>query len=290
MKHVRFVIAAVVSLIGTPVLAADLPVKAPSSPPLSAAPSWTGFYIGGQVGGAWAHRSVTYTANDPIAALLVNGTLTGTGQPFAPNKFDMSGVVGGIELGYNWQFNRNWLLGFETDFSGSSLKGTGNSTSVFATVPAIFNNSLTEKQSIDWYGTVRGRLGWLPSDNLLLFATGGLAYGHVANSGSYTAVGIAGLPFAVGLNGFSFVCFTDATCFSGSSSSVRTGWTVGGGVEWLVWQRWSIKVEYQYVDLGSEPLRMSATAVFPGFAPASFNVNFGRDDFHVVRAGLNYHF
>jgi outer membrane immunogenic protein len=271
--------------------AADMPVKAPPLAPAPAAPIWTGFYIGGEIGGAWANRSVNYTANDPVANALVAGTLTGTGQPLFPNTFNMSGMVGGAEAGYNWQVGRQWLLGIETDYNGSSLRGTGNSSSVFTTAPPT-NNALTEKQSVDWYGTLRGRLGWLPSDNVLLFATSGFAYGRVVKSGSYSVTAAAsGLPFFASSGGVSFACVTNATCFSGTSSSVQTGWTAGGGVEWFAWRNWSLKAEYQYVNLGSDAVRLTATGLrIPGTAPASFNTNFARDDFHVVRAGVNYHF
>jgi outer membrane immunogenic protein len=183
-------------------------------------------------------------------------------------------------------------LGIEADFNGSGLKGTGNSASFLQQVPgANFTQTVSEQQNIDWYGTVRGRLGWLPTQNVLLFATGGVAYGEVRNSGNYSSAG----PFAAGFAGdsgaFSFRCSTSSTCFSGSSSSIRTGWTLGGGVEWLFWRNWSAKIEYQYVNLGGDGVSLTANAVnTPGAIPSSFNANFARDDFHVVRAGVNYHF
>jgi len=65
---------------------------------------------------------------------------------------------------------------------------------------------------------------------------------------------------------------------------------LGGGAEWLVWRNWSLKAEYQYVNLGSDAVRVTAHAVdTPGATPSSLSANF-RDDFHVVRAGVNYHF
>jgi outer membrane immunogenic protein len=270
--------------------AADIPLKAP---PASAqpAPTWTGFYVGGDFGGAWADRSVNYLANDPAAAALVSGGIGFAGeQPLFPNKFNMRGLTGGVDAGYNWQVNRSWLLGVEADFSGSNLKGTGSSTSVLGLGPT-FTQTITEQQTIDWYGTVRGRLGWLPSDNVLLFATGGFAYGRVADSGNYSFSGpVPGAFDWAALPSFSMHCSTGSACFVGSSASVKTGWTLGGGVEWRVWHSWSLKAEYQYVNLGSDALRLTATATAAGFPiPASFNATF-RDDFNVVRAGVNYLF
>jgi outer membrane immunogenic protein len=271
--------------------AADMPLKAPPAP---ASASWTGFYIGGDVGGAWADRSATYAANDPTTPFLLSGTLPGIvgEQPLFPNSFNMSGVTGGIDAGYNWQVGRSWLLGVEADFSGANLRGTGSSTSFIQQLPgAMITQTVTEQQTIDWYGTLRGRLGFLPSDNVLLFATGGLAYGRVAESGNYSTLGpVAGLPFNATISPFSFSCTTNSVCFSGSSSSVKTGWTLGGGVEWRVWGAWSLKAEYQYVNLGNDALRLTANATMPaGPNPSSFNATF-RDDFNAVRAGVNYHF
>lgn len=266
-----------------------LAVKAPVVPPVS----WTGFYAGAEIGGAWAHRGVNYTSNDPVAALLLSGGVGLPGeQPITSNSFNMSGVTGGFEAGYNWQLERNWLVGIEADFSGSDLKGTGNTTSFIQQVPgATFTQTVSVQQKIDWYGTLRGRLGWLPTQDVLLFATGGFAYGKVTNSGNYSVNGPFVAPLNGDLPGVSFGCNTNSTCFAGSSSSIRTGWTLGGGGEWMFWRNWSAKVEYQYVNLGGDGVRLTAVAVnTPGATPSSFNANFSRDDFHVVRAGVNYHF
>jgi opacity protein-like surface antigen len=93
------------------------------------------------------------------------------------------------------------------------------------------------------------------------------------------------------ISGFGFTCTANVTCFSGSSSVIKTGFTAGGGAEWLLDQHWSAKIEYQFVDLGTETVRVTALApfspAFPGLA--SFNAAF-RDQFHVVRIGLNYRY
>jgi outer membrane immunogenic protein len=264
-------------------------VKAPPSAPST----WTGFYVGGQIGGAWANRDVNYVANDPPAAQLLSGTLVLTGtQAISPNGFDMRGVVGGIDAGYNWQVQRSWLLGIEADFNGSGLKGAGSSTSFLQQLPgATFTQTVAEQQKVEWYGTLRGRIGWLPRSDILLFATGGLAYGKVANSGDYSTNGPFAAPFGKATPLVSFHCTTNSTCFAGSSSSIRTGWTLGGGGEWLFARNWSAKLEYQYVNLGGDDVRLTANAVsFAGNAPASFNANYAHVDFHVVRAGVNFHF
>ena len=82
----------------------------------------------------------------------------------------------------------------------------------------------------------------------------------------------------------------NARLCAGSSSAIRTGWTAGGGVEWLFDQHWSAKIEYQFVDLGTETVRVTAVAVsVPGTTLSSFNAAF-RDQFNVVRVGLNYRY
>src|SRR5215813_8995483 len=88
--------------------------------------------------------------------------------------------------------------------------------------------------------------------------------------------------------GIGFFCFSNLLCFTGSSTEIRTGWTAGGGAEWLLDQHWSAKIEYQFVDLGTETVRVTALNS-AGFVPASFNAAF-RDQFNVVRVGLNYKF
>jgi outer membrane immunogenic protein len=296
MKRIVAGIFAASLFLASQASAADMAVKAPPPPAAPPAPSWTGLYVGGEVGGAWGDPHLSYVGNDPTAQVLVNGISSITGfvgqQPLIPNSFKMSGVTGGLEAGYNWQVDPKWLVGIETDFNGSSLKGTGNSTSFVQTAPAVFTQTVSVHQTVDWYGTLRGRLGFLPSDNLLLFGTGGLAYGRVIESGTYSIAGPAGGVFGGGLGANSFFCSNGGpACFAGTSSQIRVGYTLGGGVEWLFWQKWSVKAEYQYVNLGSAPLRLTATAPFlAGTLPSSFNANFARDDFHVVRAGVNYHF
>src|SRR5215469_829047 len=77
------------------------------------------------------------------------------------------------------------------------------------------------------------------------------------------------------------------TCFAGSSSATRTGWTAGRGAEWRLDQHWSAKIEYQFVDLGSQAVRITALTAIPPAGPSSFNAGF-HDQFHVARIGLNY--
>jgi outer membrane immunogenic protein len=274
-------VVAVAGLVGTPAFAADMAVKAPprAPEPVVTPFSWTGFYVGGNVGGGWGHhRDFTVTPNDLATATLPSG-------PLLLGSFRDSGVFGGLQLGYNWQFHPNWLLGFETDFQWSDVDG---SSEIAQTTVGLgtFTVVHTVEEKLKWFGTVRGRLGWLPSQNLLVYGTGGFAYGRIERSGTYQNTGSLG--FAI-LGPPNVNCAAGATCFAGGSSTTASGWTAGGGFEWAFWQRWSVKAEYLYVDLGSAK---SFTEVATGVsAPASFNVSLlNRATINVVRAGLNYHF
>jgi outer membrane immunogenic protein len=292
MKNPAIAIAAI-ALIGTPAFAADMAVKAPPPAP-APVPTWTGFYGGIQFGGAWNNETVSSSPNDPVAAALLSGAFGISGQQPVVTSFrlNQSGWAGGADAGYNWQVT-NWLVGIETDFSGTSLSGQASGTSILQGPPAeVFTQSINAQTSTDWYGTVRGRLGWLATPSLLLFGTGGFAYGRVGDSANYTFNGAAG-PHLFGADpSFSFFCSSNNPCFAGSSSSIRTGWIAGGGLEWLLDPHWSFKVGYQFVDLATDTVRVSAVsvnAVPAGTVPSSFNAVF-HDSFNVVRVGLNYQF
>ena len=274
--------------------AADLPVKAR---PLPVAPSWTGFYVGVQAGGAFGDRTVGYTGDPAAAVLLTPDPIFGLPgqQPVLPHSYHTSGATGGVEAGYNWQVSPNWLLGVEADFSAGGPKGRGTGTSILASVPPVtlFQN-VTSDQRVDWWGTVRARAGALVTPDLLLFGTAGFAYGRVSSSDRESNVSPGPIALNVGNFGTAFSCTENTTCFAGSGATVKTGWTAGGGGEWRFAPHWTLKAEYLYVDLGRDRVRAIATAggtgVFAGFPLASYVADFGRTDFHVVRAGVNYQF
>jgi outer membrane immunogenic protein len=283
MKKLATYVVAAAALIGTPAFAADMPVKAPPPAP---APiyNWTGWYVGGNVGGGWGNRNVSYAPNDVNA-------LISAGQGIAPPpsaSFNTSGVLGGLQLGYNYQISSIWVVGLETDFDWSDVKGSGSSSGTHAaTIP--FTLPVNEK--IDWFGTVRGRLGYLPTPNLLAYVTGGFAYGRVGHSGSWiNNSSIGAFILNAGPGSLSTSC-GPGTCWAGSSNSVATGWTLGGGLEYALWQQWTVRAEYLYVSLESKSITETALMTIPGFpTPSSFNGNFSRTNFNVVRVGLNYQF
>jgi outer membrane immunogenic protein len=180
------------------------------------------------------------------------------------------------------------VAGFEADIQGTRAKATGGSNATFGLVgiPGFsVTTNLSVTKEVDYLGTVRGRLGWLADPTLLVYGTGGLAYGGVKSS----------LTINESLNGgFGGVDLNPSA--NGGISQTRTGWTAGGGIEWLFAPHWSAKVEYLYYDLGSVTYNATlADACFGcGGVPPNFFVNnvqtTTRFNGNIVRAGVNWHF
>jgi outer membrane immunogenic protein len=229
----KFLLASVgaIALTGSAAFAADLPSRAP--PPVYLPPppifTWTGFYIGGQVGGAWGTGGSSFSAFDPVTDTFVDNSF-GSGNP--------GGVIGGGHIGFDYQIpGWNWfsssgvVIGVEGTVDGSSLSKT-----TVVTLPGIFVNSatLTAQSSLDIQGSVRGRLG-IAWDRVLIYATGGVAFGGINTDFQLSGVDEAGVPFFA----------------STSRSNSRTGWTVGGGIEYALTNNWLIGAEYRFTDFGT---------------------------------------
>jgi outer membrane immunogenic protein len=284
MKRLATAIAAI-ALIGTPAFAADMAVKArlPAPAPVY---SWTGWYVGGNVGYGWGqNQSVVFS---DVPGPLVSASV---GIP-APISFNTSGVLGGVQIGYNWQFNQTWLAGFETDFNFSDIDGNGASNNL-SVAPFCPGNSpfcplvATANEKLEWFGTVRGRLGYLPANNLLLYGTAGFAYGKLKQSVQYINVS------ASGTSGNDGNCPAASTCFSGTSDRIATGWTAGAGFEYALLNNWTFKLEYLYVNLGSNTFNedvLFPTILGTGLQSASLTAHYDDFAFHVVRGGFNYKF
>lgn len=281
-------VALVALAISDPAAAADVATKAPPQPtPQAPSNTWTGFYVGANGGYGWKDPTVTFTPNDVTANNATCASLTG-GTCAPPASFGISGGLGGVEAGYNWQANQSWLVGVETDFDWSRIRGAG--TSNFLIDPLNFppgTSSFSVNQNVDWFGTIRGRLGWMPVNSTLLFGTVGFAYGHVNENVALNSTPNNNL----GNGTFSFQCSAAGNCFSGASSRIATGWTAGGGIEHALWRNVSVKAEFLYVSLGGDTVRVTAlnTSV-NGNTPSSFSAAFSRLDFYVARGGLNWRF
>lgn len=275
----KFLIVATAIFIATAAQAEDLAARASAQlPPLTPAYNWTGFYAGVNVGYGRNDADVSYTKNDLLFAGLFG--MSGLGKPLLlPGDFNKSGVLGGGQIGYNWQASNHVVFGIEADFSASSIKesllyATGGAT------PA----TIGVNQNVDWFGTVRARLGWLPTDRLFVYGTGGFAYGRVNED-----VAFYGPKFSLVYGGYAVACAAGVPCFVGSMSGVRAGWTAGAGLEYALLGNLTLKAEYLYVDLSGDSFRVNAVT-HGSYKPMSFNANFSGPSFHIVRAGLNYRF
>lgn len=194
--------------------AADLPRKGPVAAPVYVAPDWTGFWIGGHVGGARMNSSASTTGfNDPTPCGIYATSCVGTDTSF----------VGGVEAGYDWQ-RGSVVYGVAADWTWTGLKasqGRFNNTSAWV-----------NQQKIDWLASFRGRMG-LAYQDTMVYLTGGLAIGQVKAT-----------------NFFSDQTPSNFRDY-GTISKTKVGWVVGGGVEHRWSRNWSVKAEALYYDLGN---------------------------------------
>lgn len=284
MKKLAF--AAVTTLIAGSALAADLPSrKEPILPPPAPSPTWTGFYVGLNAGGGWSAGGQQYGMTLARTNLL-DASLVQTGGPSWGMPSSFAGVIGGGQVGYNYQLSPMFVVGVETDFQGSSMNGSRWAINTYPQYPnpaspdGIWSPSTATANSataIDWWGTARGRIGVMPfasMPNLMVYGTGGFAYAGARATNTMNTVVEPAL-------GAGFASYTH--------NSVRVGWTAGGGVEWMFTPNWSVKAEYLYTDLGSA----RGYAIGRGVTHAVFVNGFSGSNayrFNSVRAGVNYHF
>ena len=233
--------------------AADLPMKAL---PMAPAPvlNWTGFYVG--VNGGFGGNEVQYPFSlGPIPAIGIGAiAVPAVGNVAGSASLTSSGFFGGGQIGYNYQFASSWVAGIEADIEGSDIKSKLN-----VNVAGI---SATAGTKLDWFGTVRGRVGYLVTPMALLYATGGWAYGQTTSSLNASALGAS---------------------LSSSFAHDKSGWTVGGGLEYALTNRITFKTEYLYIDLGTNNITSNVLAGVP-FSIAE------KTTVHTVKAGLNYKF
>jgi outer membrane immunogenic protein len=250
--------------------AADMPVKAPVYAPSH---SWTGLYIGANAGYGYGNAPTSVVPNAIESAVTLDPTgfscPSGNCAP-SPTGSRLNGFVGGGQIGYNFQFG-NIVAGLETDLSFANLHKSDSAAGPFF-IGGIFQTTVETK--INWYGTLRTRLGFLPTNNLLVYGTGGLAYGGVKTT--VTAFNIA--PRNVcSPTGFSF-------CMTGSTGGTSTGWTIGAGMEYALSPAWTVKAEYLHIDLGNRTLTTTDDPANPG-GNLSATTSFKMD---TVKLGVNY--
>ena len=234
-------------------LAADLPSrKAPVAPPPPPPPMWTGFYAGLNLGGGWG------AGNGNSNAYNLDGLNGGVTNNLGAGG-NSGGVIGGVQIGYNYAITPMFLVGAEADFQGTSMGSGGGSKYGYllninngrtAYVPGWVGGGV----SLPWFGTVRGRLGMTVMPTLLIYGTGGFAYADVQRNGGY------------------------------QNSATQTGWTAGGGIEWMFMPNWSAKAEYLYTDVSG------GNSGWGNNLGISLNSANNNTRWNTVRAGVNYHF
>jgi outer membrane immunogenic protein len=238
MKRSLIALSTFIGVTGT-ASAADMAIKArPMAAPVPY--SWTGCFIGAAGGGGWG-RSRHISGDAATFGLNIT------------NNYDISGGIVGVEYGCNWQTGR-WVLGTESDFSWTNIRGGA------INIPP-FNTASISNTREQWLSTSRVRAGFLATDQLLLYVTGGLAAARVE-------------------------ALVDATAIGGgiaSESRNRWGWTAGAGAEYAFGNGWSVKADYLYVRLENKQ--------YFNPPPVGFAIrgNVPLEE-HIGRVGVNYKF
>jgi outer membrane immunogenic protein len=226
-----------------PALAADLPRKAPPAPPPPPPPplTWTGCYIGANIGGVFTHVKADFNVGEVSR--------------------DNSGFTGGGQIGCDYQWaGSGWVIGFRNMFNGTS--GSKNVT-INGFGDRAFDNATVNFKN-QWFDALTGRLGYSWTPAWLLYGQGGVVWSKVRAE-------ITGF-------GGGFCGTDDITCDFGSRSKTRTGWTAGGGVEWRFAPQWSAFLEGNYYDFGHKNRTIFTNNFFDhtpeGFIGCDFGCSF----------------
>lgn len=260
MKYL--VVSAALSLVATSSFAADAIVEEPVAVIAPDTFSWTGGYIGINAGYAGGKFKSNYVDTSPQIPTLQKSDIIYPYELGGSWEDNANGFVGGVQAGYNWQFQNGFVLGAEADFQGSTLKSkiSGSYANQF------YSEDSELSTKVQWWGTVRARLGYTPVERFLVYGTAGLAYGKIKTSYSFN--------------------YSDNVNYSEgfSSSKTKAGWTVGAGAEYAITNNWTLKSEYLYTDLGKAK---GSVSLNDGFETYDFS---SKVKFHTVRVGLNYKF
>jgi outer membrane immunogenic protein len=234
LRRVRVVASVLVGLVGL-----VSPAMAQTDRPFN----WTGLYGGVNLGVEFLFGSGNANCITPA------GVPTGTACNFPANvPTSSTGIAGGVQAGYLYQYDRV-VGGFEVDLSG--LSAVSNSTTAHSgnlNGTSIFSSELNLlKQQVDWLVTVRPRLGYA-FDRVLVYGTGGLAVGGTRMETNMT-----------------FTCVGCTANYPGSGQTTMLGYAVGGGVEYAFADRWSVRSEALYWNLGTQNVYAQARPTTTGF-------------------------
>jgi outer membrane immunogenic protein len=240
-KHLLGGVAFIALGVSVPAMAADMPVKAPHVAPVPFF-NWSGCYLGAHAGGAWGRKEFA----DP------------TGLNFAPPgesvAVDVSGWIGGGQIGCDYQFAPSWVAGVEVDFSFADVKGN--------VVDPFFDNKNLYART-HWLATATGRVGYA-MDRTMIYAKGGAAWARDR--------------YDITAPAFFIFPATNAT-----ATETRSGWTVGFGLERAIWDNWSVKFEFDHYEFGSRRV----TLLDPNFGQQDADI---KQRIDAVKVGINYRF
>ncbi len=242
-RSLMLLAAAAIGLAASQALAADLPRKAPAYvPPPPPPPTWTGCYIGANIGGAFGRLEL----DTPAGEVSSNG----------------SGFAGGGQIGCDYQFSGGWVIGFRDMFDGT----TNSRSRTFTVTTATGTATGTVDFHNRWFDTLTGRLGYAVSPAWLLYFQGGAVWSNVSADVTVTAPGFAG---------------------TASGSRTKTGWTIGGGAEWMFAPHWSAFLEGNWMDFGSNDRTVFTPLATACAAGCAFST---KATAATVLVGVNYRF
>lgn len=274
----RFLLATTVLALSGPAFAADLPVaRLPvKAPPLVARPfSWTGCYVGGHLGAGWGHSDVS----DPNSALF------GSLSFFAPGGTSVGvdqdpAFLGGGQVGCDYQFATNWVIGVAGDFSWTAIDGQATDP-FFAGKNAL---PISVQDKTEWLASATGRIGYA-WDHFLLYGKGGAAWEHSRDS-LQNLVGWYSPPLAT-------FCGTGApfVACNPQGNDTHAGWILGVGFDWAFASNWSAGIEYDHYGFGSHNVTLTDRNGFTGGSPIVLSAPITvSQHIDVVKATLDYHF
>jgi outer membrane immunogenic protein len=295
MNRTLLQIAAVlgVALMAAPAVADEAPPvkhvrhveRAPAAParaaPASTQPSWTGAQVGGQGGVSPMAQGFAEPGSHlyPLANYCSTYSTWCEEIPFSFSG-NKTSATGGVFLGYRWQFGTA-VFGVEGDINAKS----GSASYAYADSNSFRSESFYGTVTQSWDGSVRGRAGFLVTPSTLAYGTVGVAFGSVGGSFSYAAN--ENTSFNTCLSS----CYASAAG-GGSWNTTRTGLTGGAGIETLITQALTLRLEYRYTDLGrySENVYLNTNCAFSCSSPSNNALINLHPTFQAVRLGLGYNF
>jgi outer membrane immunogenic protein len=261
--------APITAIIASTAAFAQQPMSAVSA---KSAFNWSGFYVGLNAGGSWYDGGTVAGAAVVPPASIAGIPMFGSSSP---------GFTGGGLAGYNYQIGRG-VVGAEADFNYLNLRSQREGgTSRFGLLTETF--SIVGRSQVDWFGTLRVRLGAVPVERLLLYGTGGLAYGKVETNEANSKIFVS----IQSNNGY--IDSADSRFWQGSGSEIKLGWTAGIGAEYAVTPQVAVRAEYLHVDLG----KSNAVESFQATAPVQSQIFYTTshdNKFSVARAAITYKF